>query len=93
MRAGQRATSGVVLTIDNADQLVLAEGLVRREDVPAGQTGRRRRGRGGQDGRGTEEGSAEFSATLAQNLTAHRSAAVGRADPAAGSGPCAADDP
>ena len=30
----QRATSGVVLTIDNAGQLVLAEGLVRREDVP-----------------------------------------------------------
>ena len=75
----QRATSGVVLTIDNAGQLVLAEGLVRREDVPQAKQAAGGEGVAGGMAEAPKKVRAEFSATLCANLTAHRSAAVGAA--------------
>lgn len=91
--AQQKAMAGVVLCIDSRGQVQAAEGLVTAEDRKAhadaheggkgSEVGSADDGAGGTTGEASYERTpkerAEFSASLCQNMTAHRTAAVAAA--------------
>ncbi|WP_076999121.1 ParB/RepB/Spo0J family partition protein [Variovorax sp. KK3] len=78
----QKAMAGVVVYIGDGGALVAAEGLVRAEDrkeMAAGSKEASGAGPGAPSFESMPKERAEFSSTLCQNLTAHRTAAVAAA--------------
>lgn len=74
----QRAASGVVVSIDSNGSLSVAEGLLRPEDRKAMADAASRAGVAQESVAGpAPKVRSEYSASLCQNMTAHRSAAVG----------------
>ncbi len=74
----QRATSGVMLSIGSDGELVVTKGLVKPEDRRIA-SGLPSTSSNGSPFSSAPKARAEYSASLCQNLTAHRSAAVAAA--------------